>query len=95
MGLILSCHGESGSELSVLLPGAWGWRPDSKSPSKRLGFSSATLTCSCVEVLLSGHSDCAWAGLHCKGSGSQSRLVTVVSSRLRSASSAQPGEMRA
>jgi len=79
-------HGESGSELSVLLCGAWDWRPDCKSPSKRLCFSSLMPTCSCMEVLLLGHSDCAWAGLRCRGTGSQSRLVTAVSGRLRSAS---------
>jgi len=93
MGLILSCHGESGSEL-MLLPGARDWSSDSKSPSTRLGFSLVTLTCSCMEVLLLGHSGCAWAGLHCKDTGPQSRSVTAVSGRLSAASSAQPGEKR-
>jgi len=88
MGLILSCHGESGSELSVLLSGAWDWRADGKSPSKRLCSSSLMLTCS---WLLSAS---VWAGLPCRGTGLQARLVTVVSGRLRSASSAEPGEIR-
>ena len=67
----------------------------STSPSTRLGSSWLTLTCSCMEMLLSGHSGCAWAGLHCNGAPSQSSSVTVVSGRLRSAPSAQLGEMRA
>ena len=94
MGLIVSGEGERGSEL-VLLPGAWDWSSDSTSPSTRLGSSWLTLTCSCMELLLSGHSGCAWAGLHCNDAPSQSSSVSVVSGRLRSASSAQPGEMRA
>ena len=94
MGLIVSGEGERGSEL-VLLPGAWDWSSDSTSPSTRLGSSWLTLTCSCMELLLSGHSGCAWAGLHCNGAPSQSSSVTAVSGRLRSASSEQPGEMRA
>ena len=94
MGLILSCSGGGSSE-PVLLPGAWDWSSDSTSPSTRLGSSWLTLTCSCMELLLSGHSGCAWAGLHCNGAPSQSSSVTVVSGRLRSAPSAQLGEMRA
>ena len=94
MGLILSWEGDKGLEL-VLLPGAWDWSSDSTAPSTRLGSSWLTLTCSCMELLLSGHSGCALVGLHCNGAPSQSSSVTVVSSRLRSASSAQLGEMRA
>ena len=89
-----SCQDESGSEL-VLLPGAWDWQPDSKSPSKMLSFTSLMLPCSCMVVLLLGHSGCAWDGQHCKGAGSQSRQVTAVSGRLRSGASAEPGDMRA
>ena len=40
-------------------------------------------------VLLSGHSGCAWAGLHCRDI--ESRLVPEVSGGLRSAASVGMG----